>query len=453
MSSRPDSFLALAERFRSGESSPSAELEARLSRLDEVEPVIAAFVHVDKEQARTSAREADARWRAGQPLSPIDGMAIGIKDIIETVDMPTGQGSPAWEGTRTGRDGAVTYALREAGAIILGKTTTTEFASTHPFHKTRNPHDPERTPGGSSSGSAAAVAAGIVPVAIGTQVVGSTLRPASFCGCVGYKPTFGALNRSGSFDHLSQSCLGLLAATPADTWIVASAVASRVGGDPGQLGLTGPDLPPAPRRPARMAVLQTVGWAKATDGARSSFSRARAALDASGITLCDRETDPEIDRFEEEIADANELTFRIFSWELRWPLGAYHRRDPDSISEASRARLAEGQTLTLADYHLALTQRSELRARYAGLLSRYDAVMTLGALGAAPVGLGWTGDPTNNIPASLLGIPAVSLPLLEDEGLPLGLQLMGRANEDADLLAVSEWIWRNAPTQIATQLR
>jgi Asp-tRNA(Asn)/Glu-tRNA(Gln) amidotransferase A subunit family amidase len=442
MASLTESFLALAESFRSGASSPSQELERRLARFDGIEPSLAAFVHVEKDLARKAAQASDARWAKGEPLSPIDGMVIGIKDIIETVDMPTGQGTPVWAGTQTGRDAAVSFALREAGAIILGKTTTTEFASTHPMHETRNPHDPSRTPGGSSSGSAAAVGAGILPVAIGTQVVGSTLRPASFCGCVGYKPTFGALNRSGSYDHLSQSCLGLLAATPEDAWIVASAVATRVGGDPGHLGLSGPDLPPEPRKPKRIALLQTAGWEKAGEAARGQLTRAVALLKELGIEVADRSSDPAIEAFEGVIAEAVPVTFQIFSWELRWPLGPYFRNDPDSISGPAQERLAIGEAMTLDDYRVGLKRRIEIRAAYAELCRNYDAVLTLGAVGAAPVGLGWTGDPAFNVPASLLGTPAISLPLLEDEGMPLGLQLIGRAEEDADLFAVARWVWQ-----------
>ena len=174
---------------------------------------VGAFLVLNIEGARRVADDATARWRGGKPLSPIDGMPIGIKDIIETIDMPTGQGSPLWKGTMTRRDSASVHALREAGAIILGKTSTTEFAASEPWPGTCNPHDHTRTPGGSSSGSAAAVGAGMVPAALGTQVVGSILRPASYCGCVGFKPTVGGLNRGGSYDHLSQSSQGVLAAT------------------------------------------------------------------------------------------------------------------------------------------------------------------------------------------------------------------------------------------------
>jgi Asp-tRNA(Asn)/Glu-tRNA(Gln) amidotransferase A subunit family amidase len=179
-------------------------------------------------------------------------MPIGIKDIIETADMPTEQGSPLFKGWRSVRDSADVSALREAGAVIVGKTVTTEFAAVDPG-PTRNPWDTSRTPGGSSSGSAAAVAAGIVSAALGTQVIGSIIRPASFCGCFGYKPSVGSINRGGSFDYLSQSCAGVLAATSEELWTVAREISARVGGDPGFPGLSGPrDVPPT-RRPKALS--------------------------------------------------------------------------------------------------------------------------------------------------------------------------------------------------------
>src|SRR5262245_5175317 len=182
-------------------------------------------------------------------------MPVGIKDIIETADMPTEMGSPLFAGWRSQKDAACVAALREAGAVIVGKTVTTEFAASEP-RGTRNPWNPAHTPGGSSSGSAAAVASGMVSAGLGTQVLGSTIRPASFCGCIGFKPTVGALNREGSHDYQSQSCTGILAATLADCWQVAYEIAQRVGGDAGTPGLTGPDQAPPPRKPKRLPVPQ-----------------------------------------------------------------------------------------------------------------------------------------------------------------------------------------------------
>jgi len=437
---RTPSYVSLARQFASGGTSPSQELRRRLVRLDEIDPSINAFVHVARASALAQAAASDRRWRERQPLSPIDGMAIGVKDIIETEDMPTGQGSPTWTGFETRRDAASVQALREAGAIILGKTVTTEFAFTEPLVPVRNPHDLNRTAGGSSSGSAAAVGAGILPAALGTQVVGSTLRPASYCGCVGFKPTFGALNRSGSFDHLSQSCLGIIAATPEDAWNVAIAVSERVGGDPGYPGLSRA-APLKTQTPRRLAVLETAGWQKASETARAAFTAARERLAALGCEVADRRSDRELDVFESVIAEAVPLTFRILDWELRWPLGSYEKHA--GLSDALRQRLAGARKLTLEDYRVALGRRRDIRERYAAVSARCDGFATLAATGAAPVGLGWTGDPAFNVPASLLGTPAVSLPLLSEADMPLGLQLIGRADEDAHLMAVAEWVWQN----------
>jgi Asp-tRNA(Asn)/Glu-tRNA(Gln) amidotransferase A subunit family amidase len=202
---KPRPYVALAPEFRSGKTTPRAYLESCLDIIARLDPKVGAFLVLNTDTTRRVADEATTRWREDKPISPIDGMPLGIKDIIETIDMPTGQGSPLWKGFKTGRDSAAVHALREAGAIILGKTSTTEFAASEPWPGTCNPHDHARSPGGSSSGSAAAVGTGMIPAALGTQVVGSILRPASYCGCVGFKPTVGALNRGGSYDHLSQA--------------------------------------------------------------------------------------------------------------------------------------------------------------------------------------------------------------------------------------------------------
>jgi Asp-tRNA(Asn)/Glu-tRNA(Gln) amidotransferase A subunit family amidase len=438
------SFLAETLEFKAGHSSPSKFLDKCLAVLDTVEPTLKAFVCVaPRKAARAAAEASDARWKAGKPLSPIDGLPIVIKDIIETQDMPTGQGSPYWAGTQTRRDAASVQALREAGAIILGKTTTTEYATSEPFHQTTNPHDTKRTPGGSSSGSAAAVGAGIVPAGLGTQVVASTLRPASFCGCVGFKPSVGALNRSGSFDHLSQSCTGILAATPGDAWVVASAISERVGGDPGFPGLIGPVLPPAGRKPARLALIETGGWSKTTPGARAAFAEKRSQLEGLGIEIIDRRSDPDIEAFEQALADALTLTFDIYDWEYRWPLRSFALGEPAMLGQQLRARQAECGAMTIDRYRSNIARRAAIRQRAAWLLQRYDAFLSLAATGAAPVGLGWTGDPAVNVAGSLLGGPAMSLPLMADEGMPLGLQLLGGIEKDADLFAVAEWVWSN----------
>ena len=416
-------FSAVAD-FAGGQDTPRDLLERCLARLEQFEPAVGAFVCHDIAAARVAADRSHERWRSGRPLSPIDGMPLGIKDIIETADMPTEQGSPLFVGWRTGRDAASVAALREAGAVILGKVVTTEFAATEP-RGTRNPWDSARTPGGSSSGSAAAVSCGMVPAALGTQVVGSILRPASFCGCVGFKPSVGGINRGGSYDYFSQSCTGVLAASLQDAWLVAINISTRAGGDPGYPGLQGPADPPAPQRPLALVALQTAGWEVASPQARHAFEAAVGRLAAAGVAIADRHADTAIEDVEKAISDAAGLTRVINAWEGRWPLNTYRDRDRGKLSHSALDRLATAEAMTSADYGGAVARRQRSREIHACLAAGYDAAITLAAPGAAPVGLGSTGNPVFNVPASMLGIPALSLPVLSADGLPLGLQVMG----------------------------
>jgi Asp-tRNA(Asn)/Glu-tRNA(Gln) amidotransferase A subunit family amidase len=422
--------------FPAGRDTPRDFLERCLAALDAWEPKIGAFVTLNLAGARAAADRSSERWRDSRILSPIDGMLIGVKDIIETIDMPTQNGSPLFDGFRSERDGASVAALREAGAVILGKTVTTEFAATEP-RGTRNPWDQNRTPGGSSSGSAAAVAAGAISVGLGTQVLGSIVRPASFCGCFGFKPTVGAINRGGSHDYLSQSCTGVIAATLEDAWVTAREIARRVGGDPGFPRLAGPMAPPAGKKPRAVAVLETAGWPAATAGARQELERAVARLRAAGVAILTRRDNPLIEKIETALAPAMPITREINEWEWVWPLNDYHRRDGSALSESMRERLKSAEAMDEGHYETLIAERARIRAQFAELATVADAAVTLSATGAAPVGLGWTGDPIFVVSGSLLGVPTVSLPLLEDEGLPLGLQVLGFAQRDADLVATT----------------
>ncbi len=433
-------YVSHGAELRSGKLSPRTYLEETLTRITQLDKDIGAFVVINRDGARRAADDSAKRWLAGKPLSPIDGMPVAIKDIIETADMPTGQGTPMWEGTDWKRDSASVHALREAGAIIIGKTTTTEFAASHPWHKTKNPHDGKRTPGGSSSGSSAAVGAGMVPAGLGTQVVGSILRPASFCGAVGFKPSIGAINRSGSHDHFSQSCQGAIGATLADTWAVLRAIADRTGGDPGFVGLTG-DVDFSKRtKPLKLGVLETGGWGQTTEGARKAVGSARQRLQVKGVHVMSRGDDPDIEAVEQALTDALPLTMAINAWEGRWPLNTYADLDAKKLSEAARGRLKTAEAMTQKEFGELLKRRDTARAVYAKAAANYDAFITAGACGAAPVGLGMTGNTAMNVSASLLGCPALTIPVLADEGLPLGLQLLGRMNEDAALFGIATWI-------------
>ena len=432
-------FFTAVPDFKSGKDTPRAFLDRCLASVAEFEPAVGAFVHLDIAAAKAAADLSSERWRQGRPLSRIDGMPVGIKDIIETIDMPTQCGSPVFEGWRSGRDAASVAALRQAGTVILGKTVCTEFAATVP-RGTRNPWDPQRTPGGSSSGSAAAVACGMVPAALGTQVIGSILRPSSFCGVVGFKPSIGAINRGGSYDGLSQSAHGPLAATLEDAWIVAREIAKRAGGDPGYPGLYGPEEPPRSRRPRRLALLETSGWAVAEPAARAAFEAAIERLRAAGIEVVDRRNHAASAAADTALERVLVVSRQINGWESIWPLNTYRSKDPSKVSDLMLSRLAEAEAMTLADYRALLNEREHIRAEYAKLAADCDAAVTLSAPGPAPLGLASTGNAAFNVPASLLGVPAVTLPVLSADGLPLGFQAMGYLNGDAALFSVAAWL-------------
>ena len=433
---RMQPFLPATADFTNGKDSARAFLERCIVTLDAWEPKIGAFVTLNLAGARTAADRSTERWLAGKPLSPIDGMPIGIKDIIETIDMPTENGSPLFAGFQGNRDAASVAALREAGAVIVGKTVTTEFAWMHP-RATRNPWDLTRTPGGSSSGSAAAVAVGAISVGIGTQVFGSIVRPSSFCGCLGFKPTVGAINRGGSHDALSQSTHGPIAASLPEAWQVAYEISRRAGGDPGYPGLYGPPTCPAPSNPRRLAVLETDGWAVATAAAKEALEEALGKLRSAGVTLVTRHESEKIAAVEDAIHDARELSHNIIAWESRWPLNTYRARDMSKLSQPMHELSVRAEARTLDDYRRDIQERVKRRAVYQALAEDFDACITLSAPGAAPVGLASTGNAAFVIPGSMLGVPAISLPVLQDEGLPLGLQLIGFADADAALFSTA----------------
>lgn len=433
---RAKPFLALAEAFRAGSDSPSDLLERCLAEIDRREGELHATTAINREGARAAAEAATARWRSGEPLSPVDGMPIGVKDVIETRDMPTQMGSALFAGHATGFDSASVRALREAGAVIVAKTVTTEFAATEPG-PTRNPWDTSRTPGGSSSGSAAGVAAGYFSAALGTQVVGSILRPASFCGVFGMKPSIGAINRGGSMDHMSQSAQGVLAATMADGWAVLRAIADRAGGDAGHPGLYGPAALPAPWTPRVVALIETTGWSEAVVPAKAEMERVAGALARAGVKVIRRSDAAAVERVEVALQRAMILTRKINAWESRWPLNTFADKDASKLSQTMRDRLAEAEGATLEDYRSHLAEREEVRQSYARLAHVADCAITLSAPGEAPVGITGTGNPVFVVPSSLLGVPVVSLPVLACNGLPLGLQVMGYRDRDGALMATA----------------
>jgi Asp-tRNA(Asn)/Glu-tRNA(Gln) amidotransferase A subunit family amidase len=431
--------FALRTAGFAGADSPRIVLEECLAAIDAWEPAVGAFTALGVEAARQAADASTARWRAGASLSAIDGMPVGVKDMIDTMDLPTQMGSPLFDGHRPRFDAASVQGLREAGAIILGKTVTTEFASTQP-RGTRNPWDLSRTPGGSSSGSAAAVATGMLCGALGTQVVGSILRPSGFCGVYGFKPSPGGINRGGSLDFLSQSVTGTIAATLADAWTMARAITHRVGGDPGFPGVVGPLTPPAPQRPARLALLRTAGWPIIHADAQASLEATLEALGAKGVEVLTPESSPALAAVEAATIEARALTLSINAWEWRWPLGGFFAEDEAGLSPSARDRHARAAAMSQQEYAMLLALRAEARACFAALRTECDALVSVTAPGAAPVGLETTGDPIFVVPGSFLGAAGVSLPLLRSEGLPLGLQLLGFPAAEATLFAHAAWV-------------
>ena len=429
------SYFAASSNFADGSDSPRDFLDRCISEIEARETDVKAFEHLNLDAARSEADAATERWRNGNQLSPIDGMPVGVKDVMETADMPTGQGSALFQGTETGRDCAAVVAMREAGAIMVGKTVTTEFAATQPG-KTHNPWDLERTPGGSSSGSAAAVGCGMLAGATGSQVIGSIIRPSGYCGAFGYKPSVGGINRGGSFDGFSQSCTGIIAASLAECWSMTREITSRTGGDAGYVGVTGPMEIPTAKKPEVVAMLYTAGWANATDDAKAEWQRSRDTLVAAGVEVVDRESDGKVKAVEEAIAGAMDLSMNINAWEGRFPLDTYNRNmDASKLSDSAHNRLQQALGMNQEKFAGLLAERDRVRGIYAGLDGHIDVCITLSAPGAAPKGLDWTGDPLFTVPTSLVGMPTVTLPVLSDGGLPLGLQVIGHTNQDAQLFA------------------
>ncbi|MBX6374125.1 MAG: amidase [Acetobacteraceae bacterium] len=457
----PRTFKALTfhdatARFRDGTDTPRAYLERCLETIAAREPVVKAWVVLNEAGARAAADASTERWKQGRPLSPIDGMPIGIKDLLETKDMPTQMGAEAYRGNFPKRDNAAVWALRQAGAVILGKTVTAELGGAHPG-PTTNPFDPARTPGGSSSGSAAAVGARMVPVAIGSQVGGSIIRPAAYCGNVALKPTQGGINR-GERQATSMSTHGPHAGCIEDMWQVAIEIVKRVGGDRGAPGLFGPDHPPAAAKPERLIVMETEGWASLDAASKSAFETLLERLRAAGITVLRRGDHPLIEAFEQSIANARAICGAITSWENRWAARNLVDQHPDGVSERYKAVLASAEKMTPDDYRMRLLQREEAQRRHAAIAPLADAVIALACPGPAPL---WSGDvpgqplvprPTGdfvfNAPSSMLFAPAVTVPLMAVGGMPVGVQVMGQQHTDARVTALARWLLENlAPVE------
>ena len=433
------SFHSAVARFRDGSDTPRAYLERCVERIEALEPAVMAFAFLNLERARLAADVSTARYKAGQTLSPVDGMPIGIKDLIETYDMPTEFGSELFRGHQPMTDAASVRALRQGGAVLIGKTVTVCFGGGDPA-RTRNPFDTRRTPGGSSSGTAAAVASRMLPVALGTHARGSTIRPASFCGVFALKPTFGAINRQGSFSMAySMDHVGVFAGTLSDMWTTARYIASLAGGDPSHPGLYGEITPPAPYKPARLIRLDTAGWPVAEPAAKQAFEILIERLAAAGVEVLSRRDDPTIEACENAHAGTPRLWTNLYRFEMHWPMLQYRERYGDKMPPRLLKGIDEGASISQEIYRAALIERDAFRALHDELAQRTDSFITLSSPGPGPIGMD-QGSAVFNEASSILGAPAINLPLLAVDEAPLGVQLLGRWHGDERLTAVARWL-------------
>ena len=422
--------------IRDGVISSEQFAEACLARITGVDGQIQAWAFLDPEYVLQQARAADQRRLSGATVGPLHGVPVAIKDIFDTADMPTEYGSPIYAGRTPSRDASLVTMLRAAGAVIMGKTVTTEFAYFAPG-KTRNPHNPEHTPGGSSSGSAAAVGANMVPLAIGSQTNGSTIRPAAYCGVVGFKPTHGLISRyraltlSRTLDHV-----GLFANSVDDIALLAEQMVSYDENDPdtsprarvpfGQVAAEEPPLPPM------FAFIKTPMWERADQDTQEGFTE---VIEHLGSQVEEVELFP-------SAADAWQWHQTIMGAEMAHNLEREWTSSHNLLSEQLRAQIERGREVRASDYLHALSQIVPLNASFLELFEqRYDAIITPSAPSAAPKGLASTGDPVFCTLWTLCGMPAISLPLLQSaDGLPIGVQLVGPRHGDARLLRTARWL-------------
>ncbi|WP_158045425.1 amidase [Skermanella pratensis] len=427
----------LRHRIARGEVRAVEVAEAHLEAISAREEEVRAWTFLDPDHVMLQARMLDSLRSSGRPTGPLHGIPVGLKDIIDTRDMPTCNGTPLDAGRRPQTDAFTVARLREAGAIVMGKTATTELAVMNPC-ETRNPHDPGRTPGGSSSGSAAAVAASMVPLALGTQTNGSVIRPASFCGVVGYKPSRGTISRRGV---LTQSptldSVGVFARSVEDAALLADVLAVYDEADPAMRPVARPQLldgaTATPPLTPVLAFVPSPVWDRAEPATREAFGELRDELNG-GFDQID---------LPEPFDRAHELHRTIMLADIARNFARYAERGRDQLSPLLRGMIDEGRTLLAVDYTLAQDWVEILNSALDRIFDRYDAIVTPATTGEAPVGLTTTGDPVFCTIWTYCGVPAITLPLLQGEnGLPIGVQLVGRRGGDARLLRTASWLMR-----------
>jgi Asp-tRNA(Asn)/Glu-tRNA(Gln) amidotransferase A subunit family amidase len=401
-------------RIRAGRLDAAAWRDACLERIAAREGKVRAFAHHDPEQVRAAVPRSGV----------LAGMPLGVKDVLDTSDMPSEYGSGIWAGHRPRADAACVAWARAAGAVVMGKTVTTEFATRQPG-PTANPRDLSRTPGGSSSGSAAGVAAGFFPAAFGTQTAGSILRPAAFCGVVGYKPSWGMIARLG-MKVMSESLdtIGVIARSVADCALVAGAVAGRDLGDPDR----------QPGRAPRIGFCRSPAWHAAAPETEALMEHAAQMLARSGAVLEARELPGDY----AALPEAHQVVMQAESAaSMGWEMNC-HR---DRISDVLRERLEWGLALGAGKLDAARATFARLQAAFPAAMDGLDVLVTPAAPGEAPEGLGWTGDPAFNAIWTALHLPCVTVPAgTGPNGMPLGLQVVARRGEDAAALAWAQHV-------------
>jgi Asp-tRNA(Asn)/Glu-tRNA(Gln) amidotransferase A subunit family amidase len=424
-----------AAHIRDGRIKSAELVHDCLARINEVDSDVQAWAFLDRDLAMRQAEAADLHRMQGKSLGPLHGVPVGIKDILDTGDMPTEFGSPVWAGRTPRQDAFAVAQLRSDGAIILGKTVTTEYAYFHPG-KTRNPHDHARTPGGSSSGSAAAVAAYMVPGSVGTQTNGSVIRPAAFCGVIGFKPTHGLVPRSGVLT-MSRSLdqIGVFTRSVEDAALLAESIVGFDEEDPdtrpvarlpfASVAASEPPLPP------RFAFVKSPVWEQAEPVTRDAFG---ALVETLGEAVTEVDLSPGIAR----AVDFHRIVMEV---EMAHNLKRDYEKFGGQLSDKLRSLIERGRGHKAVDYTAALSAAGPLNASLEEVFNEYDAILTPAAPGEAPVGLESTGNPIFCTIWTFLGTPAVSLPLLQSEtGLPIGVQLVGRRGFDARLLRTARWL-------------
>ena len=426
---------ASAAAIRSGEITSEQLVEACLNRISERENVVRAWTYFDPAHALAQARAADRMRAAGKSLGALHGVPVGVKDIFDTADMPTEYGSVYYAGRQPNEDAMVVSLLRRAGAVIMGKTEIPEFASSGPV-KTANPLDLERTPGGSSSGSAAVVTDRMVPLAIGSQTTGSIIRPASYCGIYGYKPTYGSISRYGAL-HLSRRLdhVGLLARSLEDIALVADQLMEFDPRDPDmrpELGLSLLEsLSQKPSATPHLAFIRTPVWDQADEDARLAYDN---FVKRMGQIVEEVELPPMFDR-------AVECHTTIYDADIAESFTEEYEHESALISAYFRGRLEKGQRILATDYIRALQLADNYNQVLKKIFERYEAILTPAAPSEAPLGPDATGRAIFSMIWTLCGTPTVTVPVLEcGRGMPLGVQVVGRQTTDARLLRTARWL-------------